>query len=886
MSVIKRILTLLALTLLLLFGVFGTTQADPAVSSGEFIDSQGAHHLWHVNPQHTLLWGGRPWIPAGGLFQSRYLTGPQTDENWAADQTDLQTLKQHGIHSLVLITTAELDPITGLPPADLQKVLDYLDSQGFQYGLSLSSFPRDPVEATIVNPALYRVASPVAGAVNYFSNLSGLTGAQYYLVSLADGSILAAGNATVVDNQTASVTLSAGMGGPGTVLLLYPKRIFLPESIEGRHLPDIWAQTDGYRDNLLLYFSKIKFGPGLRFFLDPVVAGLGYYGDADAGAIPDGEEYRFQFEAWLQAKYTKSLATLNTAWGVKNADIFDFAAASRCIPLWYQTKGIQLFVDPASNKTFEVNGMHSQYWADVAQFRSDSMRSVMDELAAALKNGIADVPVVYRWTRPSKMYIDPETGAGYDGLLVSSIEHGSALASNAAGWALSEAEQSSRSAWLLGELTPPSLTAANGYGSNAMLTGDSKILQSLAIKGYFIDSFRRVGDNNLDKISLLDSPPEQLDWIHADDAATSVQADAVSNFLPSMLFYPIDAKMSETSIKQFDDGTWWLPSYQAGEAIDIGPGVSCYSMTEPTKGKALVLWSPTGSVSEAQFTLPKKTPIVANTVNDVIVTITLKKGVYSIPISKTPLLLRGVTTLPLLANATALAMVESQRLIDSGTSQHVPMDVDEQRFYYIKNEVLGNNDEAHQQTAYPLLVALNSDMKRELDTNAWVEGESASQQTFGTVVASSGASGGAYLWQDTDRDPVIISNPYEATYTLNVGAPGEYTVWASVAPGPPGTGSTSPLSYSLDTGTRYDVSQPDASGDPYGSVLDAATETHAGNFRWYRIGSLSLTPGVHSLNFYITGKAPATKRYTLGIDAICLARGSFVPNGAQKPEVD
>ncbi len=647
--------------LLVVFPLFAS--ADVKISTGEFVDSQGVHHPWHINPQHTLVWGGQPWIPAGGLFQSRFLTGPQTEENWNADKADLQTLKQHGIRSLVLVTSAAIDHITNISPADLQNVLDYLDAQGFQYGISLSSFPHDPVEATIVNPALYRVASPVAGSVNYFSNLSGLTSATYYLVSMSDGSIVTSGDATVVDTQTASVTLPSGQGGPGTVLLLYPKRIFLPDSIEGAHLPDIWGKTDDYRDTLLLYFGKVKFGQGLRFFLDPVVDGLGYYGEADGGAIPDGTEYRFQFEAWLQSKYAKSLASLNTTWGVKNADIFDFAAAARCTPLWYQSKGIQLFVDPASKKTFEVNASRSKYWDDVREFRAESMRSVMDELAASIKNGIANVPVVYRWTRPSPLYVDPTPDQGYDGLLISSTEHGQSLASNAAGWALSDAEQSQRSTWLLGELSLPSLSASAGYISKAALENDSQTLQSLAVKGYFVDSFRNLTNTERGKNSLLDAPAEQLDWIHDDDANTSIVAATLSGFDPTILFYPIDIDLPGVSIRKFDDGTWWLPSYQSGKSIDVGPGVSCYSTSQQSNSKPLVLWSQDGSVTEAQFALPKNTPIVATTTGNKIVTITSKKGVYSIPITKTPLLVRGVTSLPLIANATTLAMVECQKLI-------------------------------------------------------------------------------------------------------------------------------------------------------------------------------------------------------------------------------
>jgi hypothetical protein len=884
-KVLNRKLCVLLSVLLSLIGPCRVSIADLTISSGEFIDNTGQHHPWHVNAAHTLIWGGQPWIPAGGIFQSRYLTGPHTDANFAADQGDLQKLKQHGIHAIILVTTEDLVPISDLPTANLQRFLNYLDQQGFQYGLTVSSFPRDPVEATVVNPGIYRVSSPQPGSVYTFGNLPGLIGGTYYLVSAADGSVIATGDANVIDAQTASVTLKSSQGGPGTVLLLYPKRLFLPTSLEGTHLPDIWARADAYRDSLLLYFGGIKFGTGMRFFLDPIVDAVGYYGDEDAGAIPDSSAYQFAFNAWLQDHYDKSLAKLNSSWGVRNQDVFDFAAAARSIPLWYQSRGVQLLVDPASHKSFQVIAASSQYWEDVRQFRIDSLQNVMAQLAFSLKNGIADVPVVYRWTRPSKLYVGKGSDQGYDGLLVSTSEHGKTLASNAAGWALADAEESSASTWLIGELTANPIAGGRGYPSSAALATDSSVLRSLAVKGYFIDNFLRLPESDWTETSLLDAPEEQLDWIHSDDLSTQKQASTISTFVPNILFYPINLKLASVGVRQFDDGTWWLPSYRDGESVDIGPGLDCYTLTQPSGGTSLVLWSPDGSATSASFNLPKKTSVSATSPDNTLVTISLTKGVYTIPTSKSPILVHGVSTLPLISNATTLLMVEAEKLISTAVAQQIPMDVDDQRLYYIKNEVLDTNDEEHQKIAYPLLVSLNNDLRAQLDPNAWVEGESASQQTFGTVVASPSASGGAFLWEDTDHAP-SGSNPYEATYTLNVGAPGDYTVWASLAPGPPGSGSSSPLSYSIDNGIEYDVSQPQPSGEPYGSVLDAATVTHAGSFCWYQLGTITLTPGTHSLNFFLTGPATATNRYTLGIDAICLSRGTFVPNGPERPTIN
>ena len=287
-----------------------------------------APHPWHINVAHTLVWGGRPWIPAGGLFESKYLSGSQSDADWEADKAALTVLKTHGIHSLILVCSSELDPITDIPAADLQKVLTYLDDQGFQYGLQISSFPRDPVTAFVADPAVYRVAAPEPGTTETFKNLTGLISAKFYLVSQADGSIIQSGDADVVDSSTASVDIPPDQGGTGTVLLIFPRRTFQPNSIEGKHMPDIWTDADDYRDSLLLYFSQIKFGSGFRFFLDPIVSELGYYGEVDGGAIPDSDAYRLQFQIWLQDRYSRSVAKLNEAWGIRNADIFDFAAAS------------------------------------------------------------------------------------------------------------------------------------------------------------------------------------------------------------------------------------------------------------------------------------------------------------------------------------------------------------------------------------------------------------------------------------------------------------------------------------------------------------------------------------------------------------------------------
>src|SRR5579862_5892162 len=297
--------SLVIASLLLLTGLTPQTvhAAMQPVSEGTYLDSKGDKHPWHVNDSYALVWGGQPYLPAGGLFQSRYLSRGQTDDNWNADDADLKTLKAHGVTDIILSASSNAGGITHVPVAALQRMLDYLDANGFRYGIDIDDFPRAALNAYVINPAIYRAPAPEAGAATSFRNIGDLSSARYFLVSTLDGSVASNGDADVSDGRNAIVSVEQGMGGNGTVLLLYPERHLGPSSLEGAHLPDIWSNADSYRDQLLLYLSHIHFGPGLRFFVDPVVDNLGFFGAAGEGLVPASDSYQFQFQVWLLTRY-------------------------------------------------------------------------------------------------------------------------------------------------------------------------------------------------------------------------------------------------------------------------------------------------------------------------------------------------------------------------------------------------------------------------------------------------------------------------------------------------------------------------------------------------------------------------------------------------------
>ena len=859
--------------------------APRQITQGEYVDAQGNHHSWHINDAHALIWGGRPFLPAGGVFQSRYLSIDQTEANWQADVADLSLLKKHGVTTIILMPTAPgIGGLTLIPPVAMQRVLRYLDENGFQYGLNIDAFPRDPLVATIVDPAISRIPAPVAGGVTTFRNLSGVVSATYLLVNAADGSNLASGAATVVDAQTVTIPLAQNQGGEGTVLLLYPQRLLLPDSLEGRHLPDIWSNQDEYRDGLLLYFSKIHFGAGLRFFVDPLVDEPGFFGDAGGGMVPVGDTYRFQFQTWLQNRYDRNIAHLNEVWALKDDDITSFAAAARCLPLWFQAKGVGALTDPATRKFYAVYTSHSAFWDDVRAFRTESLRRSMNEIASALKGGVADVPVVYRWTQPNPLFVNGAQ-AGYDGLMAVSDEHDQDLVKDAVGWALSSVEQSPRSQWLIAQIQPTPSGKTVGYASRGQMTADRLALQSIGVKGYFINALRRLPPGKWAATSLLEAP-EQLDWLHSDAVNLSLDAPSLSETRPTIVFYPLNVGLTDAGIQQFPNGAWWLPTYEEGEGLDLGRGLSGYVLTQPGGKRTITIWSPDGTVHEARFELARPATIYVSSLTGDPVSASEKKAVLTIPVSVTPVLVTGIGALPIPVGAVEAEEAEAKRLVELGQKNNVPMAVFEQRLYYIHNSVLIRKTVTSDSTAYGLFRVLNAQLTAALSPYVWIEGEQAARQSFNSIVSSSDSSGGAYLWLDSDHPVPAGQDGYHADYSFSISTPGDYDVWAALAPGPPATGGASPITYSVNGGTPFDVVQPLTAGAGYGSLISSGTSTRDGQFLWCKVGSAHLNSGDHSLSLVVIGQAPATGRYTLGIDCLCITRGRFLPNGPQRPPVE
>ena len=769
-------------------------------------------------------------------------TGLPTDENWANDKAALDVLKKAGVRDVLL--SAGTHGLTHTSPAAVQRVLDWLEAAHFQYGIRIADAPDQPLVGTVVKPAVYRNPSPPTTGPTRFRHIPGLTGAFYLLVSTHDKGIDESGTAQVTGGDTAIVNIKAQ--ATGDVLLLYPERAYPPGTPEGR-LPDLWQGYDDYRDRVLGFFRQIKLGAGFRFFLDPLSDHLGLAGEV-ANVIPTSDGYRLDFQAWLNKRYNHNVDDLNRGWGIKDRDLPDFETASRCLPLWSGAKGVAAVYDPVKKVSYAVlndHGIGGHLWGDLAQFRLESVRGYMNAMADVLKKGVADVPVLYEGGGSSALFTNTSTRGGFDGLSMGGPQTGV--------YAFAQAEDTPRTTWLIADA---------GAAGEPDFSADWDGLKDIGARGFFAP------------ISTTKEARRLAEY----GAALSFQARDLTD-RPRILPYPAGVGVG-ASLKRLPDGVWWLPSYRAGalfdggDAFTLGPLLRGYKLNDPDGGLSrFVVWSPHGGLSQASFPFPKDAPVQITDAAGLPVKTDKKKNEWTVPVGPDPLIFTHLAGVPLPTDAADAADVEAVRLLKMAKQQGLPTDFFEQQLFQIRNSIPTTAQASD--LRYNAFARFIGNISSALQPFVWLEGESASSYTFDSLVSDSEASGGSYLALDTDRPPPVAAGEggtgYEAVYQFTVGTAGSYDFWTATSP----LNQSSPFTYTLDDGganTAFDAR-------PEGGV-------YAGKFIWNQLGTVSLARGRHTLTLSVTGPRRSDGRYALSVDALCLSRVPFHPDGTEVPAID
>ncbi|MBC8103882.1 MAG: hypothetical protein H7Z41_15015 [Cytophagales bacterium] len=858
----------IAAALALLFAASALPMAraalPPTPSQGTFVDTTGGRHSWVINSAHTLIWDSKPFLPVGGLFQMQSWVPNASEADFIADKAALAAIKARGVTDVILQPAQ--GGITGVTPAALQRAFDYLDAQGLTYGISLADGPREPLAAYEVRPGAYRLTAAGGGPPLRFA-AENLMSSLYFVVTPTGSDVIARGQAQMIP-EGARVETPAVSGQ--MIAFLVPEKLYFVGSPMG--VPNLWDGYDSYRDSILTLFGQVRLGKGFRFFVDALPPSLNLSDEA-LRLIPDSPGFRTEWGAYLTRKY-RTLETLDVAWSITNRDVPSFEAAAALLPLWNGGKGVSLYYDRYTRKEVKTDFTRSAFWNDLRAFMTDSVRGYMNDLAIALKHGVADVPVVYRSQGSSLLFSRLPGGEGFDGIGIDAYGRGRDLISaGGAGEVYAQASEAGRTLWLPVTATNDDGPGAGakkegGYVSRAALISDFDWLRDLGARGFYVDSLRTLDPARV-KFNIGDLPG-QLTWLsdYQSLLTASVRTGGPLDTLPGVTYFP--RGLNTASIRLLTGGEWWLPTDRPGSLYDFGTAGSTYALTEPDGSATYYLWNPSGVQRTIHLKLPpqvtknKEAPRVqwSASANG-----TVKGDTLALTIGPDPIRLLNYPTVPLPVEAFDEAYGEAQKL----AAEMKKRDALERGLYGVNLPQLRMQYQKRGDPwfGYTMLRETLLKMRTVLRDYAWLEAEGeadASQapisQSFDAIEERVGASGGRVLVVGKRAANMPRA---AAQYRISVNKPGTFQLWAAASPG-------APLTFLLNGKSVIDEGSlaprtPSGPGAAYAG----------GSLAWIYFGPVTLPQGTHTLEVRASG--PAT------LDTLLLQKGDFTPNGPNPPPV-
>jgi hypothetical protein len=724
---------------------------------------------------------------------------------------------------------------------------------------------------------------------------------------------------------------SAPMDVPDTVAR--PIALLLPHKTLGTDrqgsLPDLWNGFDGYRDRLLPYLEAIKFGVGLRFYLDPLARHLAMNQDADA-LVPDSDAFRLEWESYLTKNYSGP-DDVKTHWLLTDS-FKSIAELARLIPLWSRDRGLPYLFDPANKRVYRVqqsDSLFSYWWTDYQQWRNQSIGYYMNGLADTLKHQVADVPVVYTWTGQETFFAGADPAGGFDGLAVTTGAQDPHRLAQVTGLAYSQAEQSLRAMWLIASeihpnaplnstrvakpTTPPAISSAvsspaaspaisnvtaTGYNTNREMENDLTDLRRIGIKGLFVHALQPTATATAAEGNWL-GVPESLDWLHT--FASGLTADAgIANFTPRVLYYPQSVPgPARTTLIPGTSGVYWLPADIAGKPLTWWPTFVGYTMQRgPDQPEETVLISLTGARKTMIF-VPDISTVQAHSAEGTPIPLTQMSQLKQFNSLKSLTQLKSLKSLNQVNKNAAEVTIDATPTIFIANGQEIALEaaardaidqlglleamahLDKQTSVNLGQDALADVEFKQAQlyfkqmnfaTAYAAARQMIDHLTDIVRPYVWLEGENATGHNFTEVAPNAEASGGGYLRLNTPNPPHYPVPVYAARYSFDIPNDEEYRVWiAGTLPGP----ETSPIAWYID---RQPEQEPSAT-TPQGPLY---LQDH---FGWYQLGTIRLEKGTRNLTIKVTDRAAATNLYSFSIDAILLmpTRREFTPNATIRP---
>ena len=482
---------------------------------------------WSINPNNTLVWGGKAYMPIGARVEGSVEA--------------IKRAQSAGIQDLIV----EL-PATGV---GWDEALAALNEGGTRWFLAVSSAAPGAL-GTMVEPQGFRM------------NLQGKLE--------VDATFHAAEQtlAVVVDKRTSAIRSYTSYSTPGGrlqasfdsqiqtphVLLFYPV-------VRDLQTPDFWEGFDGHRDSLLNTLSTKPLGDNFRGIIDPM-GSVARFPSPDIMFVPRSPIFAIEMESFLREKYG-AVSTCLRAWSIGAHDITGWDQLARLVPLWSDTKGVASLWDPVKDKLYPSDRDRSTAWTDIRTvIRSTAIRRYA-RLVQSIRQ-IVDVPVIQSWGGWSGPYDGAQTGVAGVGC---------------------EFQASTISDVIESASRPASSVLQGGGGQAVMVTGvglraDARLdidtaiqeLKGMGARGWF---FRTDNPDQLAQIGSL---------------ANKYRPDlADAEWKPRALFYPEGARNPAMPVKLYG-GTWMLPSPAAGNRLELGTSLRGYYYSGQPKPYT-VIWA-------------------------------------------------------------------------------------------------------------------------------------------------------------------------------------------------------------------------------------------------------------------------------------------------------
>lgn len=842
----NRLVLLLALILAssALLAVPGLGIGIKYKTNGVYTDGSGGQHPWSITDTHTLLWDSAPYVPVGGVFVSKYIAAGATEENYQADVKTLEIIKSKGITDIILKSGG---PITSSAPAAWQKMIDYLEANGFTYGVEMDDGPKAPLQGYLISPSRYRLEGP-SDETTIICDWPNVDSAIFLIANKIDNTISATGGAYVKDGKV-TISLSEPLAA-GQTLMIYPHKSFKSAADGG--ISDIWGGFNEYRDRVLDFFKIIKFGPGLRFFLEPFTSKMDFTGEM-ANLIPDSQGFRVGLEAYLSKKRVHE-GSVNAAWGL-NENLNSIETAARLVPLWSQGRGMPYAYDRASAHLYPVDSTVTQMWTDISEYRDTSAQEKMNTISNTLKKQVANVPVIFKNTKYHRIYANPFGMGGFDGLGAEASGTGDTPIIQTAGPAYSLAEECAKTMWFVvsgtqyGEGTKSSV----GYPSELTLATSLDYFREVGCKGFFVDSLQAATEDKHNNSLIND--PQQIDWLKS--FKSKIKPETLAEFKPTVLGYPI-TPATGASVKRLRPNTWWLPVLKVGKTGYMGDGISAYSIMG---GDETYLWSNSGQKVITLKAGPRGLPTVSFPEGASVT----KKGAdqFTLALSDTPTVIKGVDFNMVFPYETVTAAIEKlAQLIPE--ADKVGYDVQKARSSLDRAKSVFKDGQP--MIAFGIVQDSMKDLLNQLGGDVWLEGEQSPANNFDGSQPMAGASSGMILALNTNDNPPL--SPYTALFTFDTQANSSYEIWIAGTP----SADSSPVSFCIDDGNWAVV-----------SPADSSLQNYAPGLSWYKISTENLFPAKHTLKLRVDNRRQLDNKYFFAVDAVVFSPRGFKPNGIIRP---